>query len=503
MMAISSIKDDLYREQNNLSTTHSNNHSISNNKKHELVTTDKSDNIHNSLVSSVSYLNDIYTYAPNPATDCMLKLEKNYAPLMYGWNLADKPILHSIKIINDTFYVMLNMFDLQKHIQKKWLDATYSCNGVPGGKVEKMFTQGRGNLIVECPISINASKNVLTSFSVVPIMVSSSEKDANVSASEPFTYETELFDECERKDIEHFSTFLSKDVKTGVTATIKGNRTKALEWAAYHHLIGFDHIWIYLNEDWDNATNIVHRDYITWIPYKFNIMNTLNYNKPRAFNPMNIFRIASQNDALWRAKRMGMEWIVPSDFDEYVVFNPPKSKIDDNSSQIIPSFDQREHDQGAVSVSDIDTLPKFLKTFQRGVGGRFVGIQMNSIPFGSNKNVEDVKNTPIDLSMDYVWRQRGIVESNFRSRYKLILNVTEATSVNIHYLGGSSSGNRKLWEPPSSELRINHYKKPESGVFNHKHGVLDPTKLELDSSLSEKYRTKLLHELHSSATKKI
>ena len=451
-----------------------------------------SSDIHNSSASSLSPYN-AEAYVPNPATECMLKLEKNYIPLMYEWNLANKPILHSVKIINDVFYVMLNMFDLQKDIQKEWRDGSYSCNGVPGGKVNKVFKEGIGNLIVECPASINASKDILAKFLAVP---TTSPGNNTHIASEAFMYETELFDECERKDIQHFSNS-HHDIKIGLTATFKGNRTKALEWAAYHHLIGFDHIWIYVNEDWNNTTKIVHRDYITWIPYKFNIVDTPHYNKPRAFTPFEIFRIASQNDALWRAKRMGLEWIVPSDVDEYVEFIPPKSKTS-NDLPRIPSFGGQ-----AVSVSDMDTLPKFLKMFQNAVGEKFVGIQLKSIPFGRNQNVEN-ENAVKELAMDYKWRQRGILDSNFNSRYKLILNVKEATSVNIHYLGGSSRGNKDLWTPPARELRINHYKKPDKGVFNHKHGVLDPAKneIELDTSLTERYRTELLHDLHQSTTKR-
>ena len=194
---------------------------------------------------------------------------------------------------------------------------------------------------------------------------------------------------------------------------------------------------------------------------------------------------------------MGLEWIVLSDVDEYVEFIPPKSKASNDLPQI-PSFGGQ-----AVSVSDMETLPKFLKTFQNAVGEKFVGIKLNSIPFGRNQNAEK-ENVVKELSMDYKWRQRGILDSNISSRYKLILNVTEATSVNIHYLGGSSRGNKDLWTPPSRELRINHYKKPDRGVFNHKHGVLDPAKneIELDTSLTEKYRTKLLHELHQFTTKR-
>ena len=444
------------------------------------------------------YKTDEYQYTPNSATECMLKLEQKYTPLIYEYNLADKPMLHSVKIVNNIFYVLLNMFDLQPHVMKKWRNGSFRCNGVPGGKEVNHFKMGKkdrnGNLIIECPASVDASKNILKTFSV-----------------EEATYETELFDECERKDIEHFSppnrqgsgSGSDSEVKIsiGMTATVKGNRTKALEWAAYHHIIGVDHIWIYINEDWNNATDIVHRDYITWIPYNFNIQYTHEYNKARAFTPHEVFRIASQNDALWRAKRMGLEWIVPIDFDEYVEITPPTPTMHEGlSAHVSPS-----HTDNDIDADMNTTFPNFIKSIKNAMGDEYVGMQMKSLPFGGNIQDQKQKGTAgkeTELTMDNVWHEKGVLDSKVNRRYKLILNVTDTTSIyNLHYLGGTSTGKSLLYSFLAREIRVNHYKQPDKGVFNNKGAFLQRADdIESYTSFKEKYRTKLLDELHHHST---
>ena len=87
-----------------------------------------------------------------------------------------------------------------------------------GGGVNQVFWAGEGSLIIEFPYLVDASNGILEKFSVTP---------NTRNTREVFTYDTTLFDECERKYIEYFSNH--KDVKIGLTSTIMGNITKALE----------------------------------------------------------------------------------------------------------------------------------------------------------------------------------------------------------------------------------------------------------------------------------
>mmetsp|Transcript_8327 Transcript_8327/g.8161 ORF Transcript_8327/g.8161 Transcript_8327/m.8161 type:complete len:112 (+) Transcript_8327:103-438(+) len=66
----------------------------------------------------------------------MLQLEHNYSALMYQMNQTEQPMLFSIKIIQDLYYVLLSMHDLHNTEKSKYRHQTtqYLCNGVPGGK---------------------------------------------------------------------------------------------------------------------------------------------------------------------------------------------------------------------------------------------------------------------------------------------------------------------------------------------------------------------------------
>ena len=84
-----------------------------------------------------------------------------------------------------------------------------------------------------------------------------------------------------------------------------GERKEALEWAIYHHnMIGFDHIWIFVNNH--GITEKIYRHFVTFIPYSTKVQdfwakaNISVYGIP----PFDVFRVAYQNDVLWRAKRM-------------------------------------------------------------------------------------------------------------------------------------------------------------------------------------------------------
>ena len=48
----------------------------------------------------------------SPATECMLRLEEKSIPLMYEWSAALLPILYSVKILDNVYYVIFNTHDL-------------------------------------------------------------------------------------------------------------------------------------------------------------------------------------------------------------------------------------------------------------------------------------------------------------------------------------------------------------------------------------------------------
>lgn len=442
----------------------------------------------------------------SPATECMLRLEEKYIPLMYEWSAALLPILYSVKILDDVYYVIFNTFDLPNH-SRKWLSGTYSCNGIEGGKILPSWLAGRGNLIVECPHSIQASnsEHALVSVSATP---SGSDGKANITKT--VTYDTVLFEECERKDIRYFSNNnnVDKKIKMGVQTSAKGDRDMTLVWAVYHHLIGFDHIWIYVNEDWNNATDLVHRDYITWIPFRFNIAEEDLYNitrKDHGYYPTEIMRVSAQNDALWRAKRMGLDWLALIDADEYIQLVTPKSDNMAPFNKSLTAFGGNMNGSGsgsppvvtkALSASDIDSVSKYFDTFRNTIGDEYVAIELAPVSFGSNFKMER-RNPPKKLVMDYVWRENIDVDDIKHERFKLIVNVTSVWSVKIHYVGGSDIN--RTFKPPKSEFRFNHFKVPTKGVFNNRHNWMkswDVNETIKDTLFADEHREKLVEELN-------
>ena len=127
------------------------------------------------------------------------------------------------------------------------------------------------------------------------------------------------------------------------------------------------------------------------MPFNFSVRQKYNIKGPHAAVPLKQFRVTSQNVTLWQANRMVLEYIAPIDFDEYIEFVPPKnkSKTLNNFKKTLSAFSsargngQQEYEE-VLSVSNIDTLPKFLKTFQNTIGDTYTGMEFNSIPFGKN-----------------------------------------------------------------------------------------------------------------------
>jgi len=443
-------------------------------------------------------------------TSCWLDIEKEFVPLFAEWHMQCKPIVYSIKIINEIFYVLIAVHHLLPPTKHRWIEGKYACNGVSDGSTLMPYEY---NMVLECPRSINASKAVLESVSVtVPAYTARcndrngnlNKKIAAIDHNVDITYNTTLFDVCEREDIRHHeglvinnggrnSSISDHNVpKKGAHAVFMGDRQKAFEWAAYYHLIGFDHIWIYVNEDWNNGKGLVHKDYITWIPFNFKKIWLSNYNRTEiSKGSKETFRIAGQNDGLWRAKRMRMDWFTAMDVDEYIHINHSNTKNTFNSS--LEAFGK------GLSASNIDTLPKLLDTFQERIGEKYAGIRMNSIFFGSGPTTNHTKN---NLEIDYDWRQKGNPGVFHFERWKLLLNVTCNNYVAIHsqHTDKSCSGNT-LWSSNANDLRFNHYKAPSNGVYwKFLKKVHSPDNVERDTSMVDEYREKILIEIRSDST---
>jgi len=330
---------------------------------------------------------------------------------------------------------------------------------VKGGRaLSSIRRPGKPTLIIECPTSVEATKDELYTVSMTP-------KGGWID--EMIVYDVKKMFECEKIEIENFPQSPAR-VKIGGTATVKGGkkiRQLALQWAEYHHLLGIDHLWIYINEEWNDGRYLPKRKYITWVPFNFGLHNYENFTNPHHDSPMEFFRVASQNDALWRARQMELDWLALIDVDEYIQVSHPHNSGKETKN--LPAI-------GALAI--------YLASFDDKSLER-KSLQMNSIPYGRNIELED-ENTPKPLLMDYVWRRSGEANDVRWSRHKQIVNVEKVTSVNIHYVGGGDNSNYKI---DANELRINHYKNPHIGVYNTFAGLFKPSELGMDRSLRDTY----------------
>eukprot|EP00557_Chaetoceros_sp_GSL56_P012045 CAMPEP_0176479534 /NCGR_PEP_ID=MMETSP0200_2-20121128/1793_1 /TAXON_ID=947934 /ORGANISM="Chaetoceros sp., Strain GSL56" /LENGTH=532 /DNA_ID=CAMNT_0017875589 /DNA_START=262 /DNA_END=1860 /DNA_ORIENTATION=+ len=487
------------------------------------------------------------------ATACMHKLEQVLPPLIDTWYESYVPIPHSVKIVNGIFFILTSVLHIDISEQVKWRKSTVLCNEIPGGEILKSLERlGRPTLIVKCPDSIKSSNTTrletlsfLTS-SPPPLSLSSSSQGNETHSV--VSYNITLLNECERLDVQYFSKMTSigtdadtdtdtdsgtKKIRIGMTTSFRGNRNRVLEWATYHHFIGIDHFWIYVNEPWDKHNdmsesdngglgyNLPHREYITWIPFNFSIAQG-HFQRKHNYIPTEHFRIASQNDALWRAKRMRLDWLAIVDLDEYIYCSVPWNS--QNSSRDSYSNDIHTHKNNGTILSGKLKQYLAMKQMEYNLLDNYGAVEMNSVPFGRNVNVDidmDVDsatttttsvisplktrshdheaphhdNSHRQFLMDYTWRQKGDPKSFPFHRMKLIVNPQKVTAVNIHYIGGGDRKGVQVWSAPTNELRINHYRTPHDGVYDQKHGKLDTVNLEQDTLFRDRYKDIILEKM--------
>merc|ERR1711966_248671 len=269
----------------------------------------------------------------------------------------------------------------------------YQCNGVDGAQVLDLKNETRFLFVLQCPSSVSPRNTTLETLSVW-------KERKNIIRQ---TYDMTVFDECERKDIEMFKERLPSKVmkpRIGVATLLQRDTAKALQWAAYNHAIGVDHIWMYLNEDWNNATDLPQRDYITWIPWNYRVSNRF---RRQSYGGWVRFQAASQTDALWRAKRLGVEWIANIDIDEYIAVRGGKTS-------------------GKPLAEYFHALRESL-ALKRPIAS----IQLASVPFGLN-NSEFKRKEKKRVVIDHVYRKNiHLEDSTFRRRRKHFLKREETS----------------------------------------------------------------------------
>lgn len=287
-------------------------------------------------------------------------------------------------------------------------------------------------------------------------------------------------------------------------------REQAIEYAEYHHLLGVDHIWIYINEAWKNGEDLPHRDYISWIPSDWNLYNYQNFTRfPGDQAYFETFRAGLQSDALSRARREGMDWIVMNDVDEYVRIGPSADRqCPDNECGMVGSLTRFMRNYTDMSDRGI------AQQYKEDGGAIMGGIRLESVYYGNNKEVDQPNN--IALIIDNVWRkkrpadfEKSFYEQNHRR--KMIVDPSKALTIFIHGITSSiepftccQGDHRKshtgLIEIEDDVIRVNHYKQPHTGVQKNEKQSHKPADTEKDSLLKDRFHDLMIEALEKNIT---
>ena len=251
-------------------------------------------------------------------------------------------------------------------------------------------------------------------------------------------YDVRPFLECEAQYEK-----LSPPVQAAACTQIRGaGPTKMLEeWVEYHRLVGFQHFWIYVNDDPSVISNLPQHDYITYIPYNYCLCH---HHEETVFSPvywttMPVFQTPVMAECILRARKEGIRWLALHDVDEYF------QVMDRNASS-----------SNNTNVIDyLETLPT-----KEYVGG-FISL---SVPFGRHPR----ENTTQELTMDYAWHKNYSTTPIRKGREKIIVRPDKVTHVGVHYI---VSGSRGTYLSPDTQIRVAHFKNPDQGVFRGGRGV--------------------------------
>ncbi|KAL7560575.1 hypothetical protein ACA910_001440 [Epithemia clementina (nom. ined.)] len=304
----------------------------------------------------------------------------------------------------------------------------------------------------------------------------------------------------------------NKRVKVGACLIVRGETSRQYlpEWIAYHSLLGVQHIWVHVNEPWTDYWQQQQQEQqeqqqpqqpplldqvgVTYIPYNYYLGDHLGGDQARMF--LIYWQVPMQMRCLWRAKELGLDWIMTTDTDEYMdIFveennnnnnNNNKNDKKKNATTTAPTammiMADNDEDHASTSYtnyqdysnrsksmhkkthtaeplfslsssSSSSSLPliHFLSRYDPHAVG---ALQMMSVPHGrpprlaggittttldrnnhnnNNHSSTSTSNSNMLLQMDQTWRHKNMESGGF-ARCKLLYSVPNAASVGVHYL---------------------------------------------------------------------
>ena len=288
-----------------------------------------------------------------------------------------------------------------------------------------------------------------------------------------FVYSLEKPLECDRLEQEE-SAAIHNPKKIGACVRFMGDKDRSLipQFIEYHRILGIEHFWIFINEDW-NLTGLYNASYITYMPLDFICENhKSHFNHIYYSMQPEISQEPANNHCLWNAKKYGYDWVTTTDVDEWIHIPAGDSKADQNVSTIFP-------------------LRSYLKRFDPNT---FSCLSMKSVPFGSNQWLHKPDFSPNPLLIDYTWRENKTF-SKFSHRKKVIYNPQNVWGIGVHHCWTAQGIHTHLH--PAKDAYVHHYKRPDKGVFlkMEKMMVKSEESLLRDSIMRDMYRSDLVSAL--------
>lgn len=436
------------------------------------------ENIPTSEVKSVQSLPDDLLARPfatqyTLAQQCRLEIEK-WANAVIDEFLemgeAMPPLLDWVWDMGDYFLINMKFSTYFKWSEYAFLGATWNWQDQFGnnftidqilGNYGKRYTP---LMLIKVP-PFNESHQTEQS---IPVFLWAS----NVRAPEnktvhPWTYDLRPYIKCDRIEINDDRP--RPGTKIGMCVRFRGGHHLIPPFIAYHRLIGVDHFWLYANEEF-NITDLPQASDVTYVPYRFVWQEHINHSRVEDENGVvkhwrlpiagsDYWQPQSMQQCLYRAKRYGLDWIMTNDIDEYLWINKTVS----NQSS---------------AVHNVSMLHDFLLPYEDGAYNDVGGLAVEGWAFGANESSSETLEFPID----YVYRAQEMTGG----RRKIIYRAPIAEAIDIHWL---RRGGKLIYLPPS-DIRWNHYRRPQEGIFQR-----GRRPIVMDSSLRDTYRAAMVESM--------
>jgi hypothetical protein len=419
----------------------------------------------------------IPTYLPKYAgsndviASCQLDLQEEQKIKIDEWISKDIPILVDVIQFDDQFYrAIFQVSHISEYNAGRLENApSWKCNNNQDATILRRNKKVR-TMIVQC-------KAANTTLHTLNLKTKGSGGEHNYQS-----YNTTPYQRCDELRYMKEKNLLPKisgtkgrkpatqQPRLGVCTSIRGENNRAIvdQWIEYHRMIGVDHFFVYVNEEWNDLSLLPQRPYVTYIPFDYCLCNHLEVIKEHNRSDLNhgvywkqypFFQELINTHCLQHAKRLNFDWITTHDVDEYIHVMPPNSSL--------PKF-----------------LGKLLDESSTFNNAEISSLIMKSRPYG--KNPSSPNDTQHPLLIDYVWIKNSTIGTD---RQKLVVNAKLVNYLDVH---GTKGEHKKvdIKLDPSSQLYIHHYKNPEKGVF--KGG--NPEDLIKDESLAM-YRNELMSRL--------